>query len=170
MNAYRYLNMPMDEANCNTFFDMTDDEQNTAFDELLNNFHDTYKNGTSVQTLHTINFLVFILQSRYRKYGDIIQNRSLLSRFFENVVQYRDFALLENAPFELRGVEESKDLLVHGDNLGLALEYGFDEIQVHLKDATLEHVQRNVVADLLYINYRYFLENYERKSEISFPN
>ncbi len=153
----------MDEANSNSFYAMADDEQFAAFHELLENFENTYRDGTSVQTLHTITYLIYILQSKFRKYGDTSENKSLLGRFFENVFKYRNFALSESAPYQLRGLEESKDLLVHGDNLGLALEYGFDEIQIHLKDCALEPFQKNVVDDLLYINYRYFLENYERR-------
>lgn len=157
--------MAMNEANSNSFYAMADDEQFAAFDELLKNFENTYRNGTSVQTLHTITFLIYILQSRFRKYGYTSENKSLLARFFENVFQYRDFALSESAPYQLRGLEQSEDLLVHGDNLGLALEYGFDEIQIHLKDCKLEPIKKNVVDDLLYINYRYFLENYKRRSD-----
>jgi hypothetical protein len=159
----RLLGSPYTTELGNSLYDMKSNEKRDIFCKLVLNFKNTFLTGTSIYTLHSLTYMIHILQSLFRNEGDSAQNILLLGSFVSLCQDYVSFAQSEgihrwsdgdkeSGPrYTLVGHEKLEYLNAHGDILPLAMEYGFEEIVS--KGGNIPSFLQSQLND---INLRYF--------------
>lgn len=158
MEATDLLNIPNDEKVSKILINMSHSEKVCTFNNLLNNFKNTYKNGTTYFTLLTLSHLLCILNIIVEKRYHTFETKMQFRMFNHICVKYIDFAKNEilnyaNIVDELKRIQK---LFPHADILPLAIEYCYPNLVEYLKCESDENQMQYIQEYLQKINSRYF--------------
>jgi hypothetical protein len=163
MDVNELLHLPVDEELIIRIYNLTNTNKKILFYDLLSNFKKTFESGTSLYTLHSLMYMIYILQFKFRAQQSTPENLIMTSHFVDLCRGYVSFANSESIQFGadedsisyvLVAAQEMESLEAHGDNLYFAIEYGFSEIRKVSGDPQI--LPDVLERQLKEINGRYF--------------